>query len=85
MYVPRSICSSESAPANVSRFCCATEMWNASRVNVSHPLGGKYIGLEHIAPDIWAVIFGPASLRWLHIDKGAIIDDNGSSSRNPKL
>jgi putative transposase len=59
--------------------------WNASWVNVSHLLGGKYIGLEQIAPDIWAVFFGPVSLGWLHIDKGAIIDDNGSSSRNPKL
>jgi hypothetical protein len=31
-------------------------------------LGGKYIGLEEIAPGVWAVFFGPVSLSWLHID-----------------
>ena len=59
--------------------------WNSTWVNVSHLLGGKYIGLEEIAPGVWAVYFGPVSLGWLHIERGAILDQNGSSSRNPKL
>lgn len=59
--------------------------WNARWINVSHLLGGKLIGLEEIAPDVWAVHFGPVSLGWLHIDKGAILDHDGSPSRNPRL
>ena len=35
--------------------------------------------------NVWAVSFGPVSLGWLHIRKGAILDHDGSSSRNPKL
>ncbi len=58
--------------------------WHSAWVNVSHLLGGKYIGLEEIAPGVWAVCFGPVSLGWLHIDKGAILDHDGSSSRNPR-
>lgn len=58
--------------------------WHCAWVNVSHLLGGDYIGLEEIAPDIWAVHFGPVSLGWLHTKKGAILDHDGSSSRNPK-
>ncbi len=59
--------------------------WNASWINVSHLLGGKHVGLEEVAPGVWAVYFGPLSLGWLHIEKGAIIDHDGSCSRNPKL
>jgi putative transposase len=59
--------------------------WHSTWINVSHLLGGDYIGLEEIADGIWAVYFGPVSLGWLHIDKGAILDHDGSSSRNPKL
>jgi len=58
--------------------------WHSAWVNVSHLLGGEYIGLEEIAPGVWAVHFGPVSLGWLHIDKGAILDHDGSSSRNPR-
>ena len=58
--------------------------WHSAWVNVSHLLGGKFIGLEEIAPGVWAVFFGPVSLGWLHIDKGAILDHDGSSSRNPR-
>jgi hypothetical protein len=53
--------------------------------HVSHLLGGKLIGLEEIAPDVWAVHFGPVSLGWLHIDEGAFLDHDGSPSRNPRL
>ncbi len=59
--------------------------WHSRWINVSQLLGGLFIGLEEISPDIWAVFFGPLRLGWLHIDKGAIIDHDGSSSRNPRL
>ena len=59
--------------------------WHSVWINVSHLLGAEYIGLEEIDHDIWAVYFGPVSLGWLHIRKGAILDHDGSSSRNPKL
>ena len=58
--------------------------WHSAWVNVSHLLGGECIGLEEIAPGVWAVFFGPVSLGWLHIDKGAILDHDGSCSRNPR-
>ena len=59
--------------------------WSCKRVNVSHLLGGDYIGLEEIAHDIWNVFFGPVHLGWLHVKKGAILDRDGSTSRNPRL
>ena len=59
--------------------------WYSTWVNVSHLLGREYIGLEEIADGIWVIYFGSVSLGWLHIDKGAILDHDGSSSRNPKL
>ncbi len=59
--------------------------WHSRWINVSQLLGGHFIGLEEISPDVWAVFFGPVHLGWLHIDKGAIIDHDGSSSRNPRL
>lgn len=58
--------------------------WHSAWVNVSHLLGGEYIGLEEVALDVWAVHFGPVSLGWLHTTKEAILDHDGSSSRNPK-
>jgi putative transposase len=59
--------------------------WHSAWVNVSHLLGGDYIGLEEVADDIWAVYFGPVSLGWLHVREETILDHNGTSSRNPKL
>jgi putative transposase len=59
--------------------------WHSDWINVSHLLGGEYIGLEEVAVGVWAVYFGPVFLGWLHIEKGAIIDDDGSRSRNPRL
>ena len=59
--------------------------WHSAWVNVSHLLGGEYVGLEEVADDIWAVYFGPVSLGWLHVKKGAILDHDGHSSRRPKL
>lgn len=58
--------------------------WHSAWVNVSHLLGGEYIGLEEVADDVWAVYFGPVSLGWLHVRKAAILDHDGSSSRNPR-
>ena len=58
--------------------------WDRAWVNVSHLLGGDYIGLEQIADDIWAVYFGLVSLGWLHVRKSAILDHDGCSSRNPR-
>ena len=36
--------------------------WHSMWVNVSHLLGGEYIGLEEVADDVWAVYFGPVAL-----------------------
>ncbi len=33
----------------------------SERINVSHLLGGEYIGLEEVAEDVWSVCFGPVS------------------------
>jgi putative transposase len=59
--------------------------WHSAWINVSQLLGGLYIGLEEIASGVWAVFFGPLQLGCLHIDKGVIVDHNGSASRNPRL
>ena len=58
--------------------------WHSAWANVSHLLGGEYIGLEEVADDVWAVYFGPVALGWLHVRKAAILDHDGSSSRNPR-
>jgi len=58
--------------------------WRSAWVNVSHLLGGDYIGLEEIATDVWAVYFGPVVLGWLHVRRGVILDHDGASSRNPR-
>ncbi len=39
--------------------------WHSRWINVSHLLGGDYIGLEEIDHDVWAVYFGPVSLGWM--------------------
>lgn len=53
-------------------------------MNVSHLLGGEFIGLEEVTDDVWAVYFGPVALGWLHVCKSAILDHDGLTSRNPK-
>lgn len=58
--------------------------WASVWVNVSYVLGGEFIGLEEIAPDVWAVHFGPVPLGWLHVRLGRILDHDGQSSRNPR-
>lgn len=59
--------------------------WHHVWINVSHLLGGDYIGLEEVAEDIWQVFFGPVTLGWFHVRAGAILDHDGSRSRNPRL
>src|SRR5712691_894852 len=36
--------------------------WNHQWVNVTHTLGGEYVGLEEIDNDLWDVYFGPLKL-----------------------
>lgn len=59
--------------------------WHSAWINVSHLLAGEYIGLEEVAEDVWSVYFGPVSLGYMHVRKGAILSHDGSSSRNPRL
>jgi len=59
--------------------------WHSAWINVGHLLGGKLVGLEEAGPGVFSVHFHHLHLGWLHIDRGAIIDHHGSSSRNPRL
>ena len=59
--------------------------WQSAWINVGQLLGGKFVGLEEVGLGVWAVYFHHLHLGWLHIEKGAIIDHDGSSSRNPRL
>ena len=59
--------------------------WFHHWVNVSHLLGGEYVGLEEVQPDVWSLFFGPLHLGWLHVHLHAILDHDGATSRNPKL
>jgi hypothetical protein len=58
--------------------------WASAWVNVSHLLGGEFIGLEEAHNDIWAIYFGHVSLGWLHVHKGVVLDHDGTSSRSPR-
>jgi transposase InsO family protein len=58
--------------------------WDCAWVNVSHLLGGEYVGLEQVADDIWAVSFGPVSLGWLHTRRSASLDHDGRPTYKPK-
>jgi len=60
--VERSISPSPEYPAHYETRRVSTNggiRWHAAWVNVSHLLGGEYIGLEEVAEDVWAVYFGP--------------------------
>ena len=83
---PSKLSSPDTRCTSRSEKCRATAgiRWHSVWINVSHLLGGECIGLEEIAPGVWAVFFGPVSLGWLHIDKEAILDHDGSASRNPR-
>jgi hypothetical protein len=36
--------------------------WNSQWVNISHVLGGEYVGLEEIDDGVWDLYFGPLNL-----------------------
>ncbi|MDH3208743.1 MAG: helix-turn-helix domain-containing protein [Gemmatimonadota bacterium] len=59
--------------------------WHAAWINVSQLLGGKFVGLEDVGYGVWSVYFHQLHLGWLHIDKLAIVDHDGSTSRSPRL
>lgn len=48
--------------------------WNSNWVNVSHVLGGEYIGLEEIDNDLWSVYYGPIELGRFH-ERELVIED----------
>jgi putative transposase len=59
--------------------------WNRNWVNVSHTLGGEYVGLEEIDQDLWTVYFGPLELGRLHVRKLKIEDTFGRTNRTNPL
>jgi len=59
--------------------------WNGDRVNVSHVLGGEYVGLEEIDNDLWSVYYGPIDLGRFHERKLVIEDSLGRKRRRRKV
>lgn len=59
--------------------------WHSEWINVSQLLGGNSVGREEVGPDVSSLYFHHLHLEWLHMDKGAIVDHDGSASRNPRL
>ena len=55
--------------------------WNSSWVNVSHVLGGQYVGLEEVDDGQWEVYFGPLRLGRLHERELRIEDALGRKRR----
>ncbi|HEY3489814.1 MAG TPA: IS481 family transposase [Candidatus Deferrimicrobiaceae bacterium] len=58
--------------------------WRSKWVNVSHVLGGEYVGLEEIDNGIWEVHFGPVRLGRLDERDSKIEDDRGRKSRSDR-
>jgi len=59
--------------------------WNSEWVNVSHVLGGEYVGLEEIDDGFWDVYFGQLRLGRFHERTMRIVDDLGRSQRRRLL
>ena len=59
--------------------------WSSQWVNVSHVLGGEYVGLEEIDDGIWDVYFGRLKLGRFHERSMRIIDALGRSQRRRLL
>ncbi len=59
--------------------------WNCNWVNVSHVLGGEYVGLEEIDNGLWSVYYGPVELGRLHERKLVIEDALGRKRRRRKV
>ena len=59
--------------------------WNSRWVNVSHVLGGEYVGLEEIDNGLWDVYFGPLRLGRMDENDLRIEDSLGRKSRRRLL
>ena len=59
--------------------------WNSHWVNVTHTLGGEYVGLEEVDNDLWEVYFGPVRLGRLDVRTLRIEDHLGRSVRKRVL
>ena len=59
--------------------------WNHQWVNVTHTLGGQYVGLEEIDNDIWDVYFGPLKLGRFNERTLRIEDHLGRTQRRGKV
>ena len=59
--------------------------WNSRWVNVSHVLGGEYVGLEEIDNGLWDVYFGPLKLGRMDESDLRIEDSLGRKSRRRLL
>jgi len=59
--------------------------WSSQWVNVSHVLGGEYVGLEEIDDGIWDVYFGRLKLGRFHERTLRIVDALGRSERRRLL
>jgi transposase InsO family protein len=59
--------------------------WNSNWVNVSHVLGGEYVGLEEVDNDLWNVYFGPLWLGRFHEKELRIEDALGRRRRRRVL
>jgi transposase InsO family protein len=55
--------------------------WNSRWVNVTHVLGGEYVGLEEVDNDLWEVYFGPIRLGRLDETDLRIEDSLGRKTR----
>ena len=56
--------------------------WSSRWVNVSHVLGGEYVGLEEVGDGVWDLYFGPLRLGQMDERHGKIEDALGRRARN---
>ena len=59
--------------------------WSSRWVNVSHVLGGEYVGLEEVGDDVWDLYFGPLRLGQMDERHGKIEDALGRRARKRLL
>lgn len=59
--------------------------WNCEWVNVTHTLGGEYVGLEEVGDGLWDVFFGPLKLGRLDERRRRIEDHKGRWIRRQVL
>ena len=58
--------------------------WHDRWVNVTRLLGAEYIGLEEVGDGLWQVDFGALKLGRFDERLMRIIDQDGTTSRNPR-